>query len=154
MNGADFGGRATAGPRPAGSVTRRVTKKDGAERERPERSGGRTGAAPDAAPFAAPFVIRQAAAIDVPAWPLHGVVWLQPELAPAAPAWSGLTIERRNRVPAPGFLLPDSATLDRSDAPDTSLDSLKPGASPEIPRSGLAPLGWDPRAVCKREGSE
>ena len=154
MNGADFGGRATAGPRAAGSVVHRVTKKGEAERERSERSGGRTGAASDAAPFAAPFVTGQAAAIDVPAWPLHGVVWLQPELAPSVPAWSGLAIERRNRVPAPGFLQPDGAPLDRPDAPDTLLDALKPDASPEIPRSGLAPLGWDPRAVCKREGSE
>jgi len=42
--------------------------------------------------------------IDAPMWPIHPAGWLQPEAPAAAPSWTGLTIERRNRIPAPDLI--------------------------------------------------
>jgi hypothetical protein len=78
---------------------------------------------------------------------------LQPDVAPSLPAWSGLSIERHNRIPAPDFLSSGDAPVDCPDVPDHSPEVLTPAANPRIPQSGLELLGWDPRTVCwKKEG--
>jgi hypothetical protein len=129
-------------PPAARNGTHRATRKNGAA---PKRS---TGTEPPGAPFAN----LEAAPIDVPMWPIHSAVWFQPELAPSVPAWSGLAIERRHRIPAPDFLHSGAVPVQRPDTLDNSRDALAPDARPEIPQSGLAPLGWDPRAVGRKEG--
>jgi len=131
--------------------THRVSKKNGAA---PKPAVG-TDAPADARapePLAGPVASIEAAPVDAPMWPLHSAIWFQPDVAPSAPAWSGLAIEHRNRIPAPDFLRSDIAPLNRPDALDNSPHALTPDASPGIPQSGLAPLGWDPRAVCWKEG--
>jgi hypothetical protein len=148
MKGADFPGvSATVSParngahRPAkrhGTATRRVAARDAVNETRSE---------PDALP--APFATREAAPVDSPMWPLHLALWFQPELAPAAPDWSGLTIERRSRIPAPGFL---HSPAEPSECPEPpaladSSDPLSPLTRPGIPQDGGAPAGWDPRAM-------
>jgi hypothetical protein len=89
--------------------------------------------------------------IDAPMWPIHPAGWLQPEAPAAAPSWTGLTIERRNRIPAPDLIQFPLAPFSRTGAIDASIDAsreaLFPAARPIIRQSDLAPLGWDPRAT-------
>jgi hypothetical protein len=101
------------------------------------------------------FAITGAAPIDAPMWPLHAALWLQSEQAPSIPDWTGLAIERHNRIPAPDFQFRDIASPDRPGALDNSRNALSPGPGrrPAIPRSDLTPLGWDPRAVCRQQGA-
>jgi hypothetical protein len=98
----------------------------------------------------ASFATREAVPIDSPMWPTHLALWFQPELAPAAPDWSGLAIERRSRIPAPGFLHAEAIPSDCPEttaAADSLADSLTPRTRPGIPQSDGAPIGWDPRAM-------
>jgi hypothetical protein len=67
------------------------------------------------------------------------------------PVWTGLAIERHNRIPTPDFLRPANAPPDRPGIPDTSRGALTPEPRRELPRSDLAPLGWDARAVCRKD---
>jgi hypothetical protein len=147
MKSADLPGSAATAPNTAQNGKHRAAKKNGAGPKRSAGSGA-TGNAPLAPePLAAP-IATEAAPIDAPMWPVHSALWFQPELAPSAPMWSDLNIERHNRIPAPVFLHAETAPLNRPDALDHSIDARTPGANPEIPQSGLAPLGWDPRADC------
>jgi hypothetical protein len=84
-------------------------------------------------------------------WCLHPAVWFQPELAPSAPAWAGLTIERRSRIPAPDFLLTSAALVDCPAALDSLRDGLAPDPQPQVPHSGNTPTGWDPRTVYRKD---
>jgi len=104
-------------------------------------------------PLAPPIISEQAVAVDAPMWPVQVVGWLQPEVAPSLPVWNGLSIERHNRIPIHDFLSSGNAPLDRPDVPDNAREMRTPAAEPSVPQSGLALLGWDPRAVCwKKEG--
>jgi hypothetical protein len=106
-------------------------------------------------PMPAPFVAMDNQAIDAPMWPIHTVVWFQPELTPGVPRGSGLCIERHYRIPMPDFLNaplhtlphPDVTPPSQTDTTDDTRDPLPPNLRPQLPHSGLEPLGWDPRAV-------
>jgi hypothetical protein len=102
-------------------------------------------------PAAAPFVIAEPQPIEATMWPIHPVMWLQPELAPLLPSWSGLSIEHRDRPPAPDFLYADARPAGRVDALSGACAPRPPDVRRELPQSDLAPLGWDPRAVADRE---
>jgi hypothetical protein len=132
MNGAHLPGSAAAASTAPGNGTHRAAKRISP----------------------APFAAIEASPIDAPMWPQHGAVWFEPKRVPSAPFWSSLAIERHSRIPAPGFLDSDPALLNRADSMNVLCDALPPAARPEVPRSGLAPLGWDPRVVCRKEGSE
>ncbi|MGD1070510.1 MAG: hypothetical protein ABSB15_10255 [Bryobacteraceae bacterium] len=103
-------------------------------------------------PIDATFAATGAGPIDAPMWPLHAALWLQPEPAPSIPAWTGIAIERHHRIPAPDFLQFDTAPANRPGALDDSRDAIEPRTGPQLPPSGLAPLGWDPRAVGRKQG--
>jgi hypothetical protein len=154
MKGAYFPGLTATVPPAARNGTHRTTKKNGPAPERSAGSGVRADARPAPQPVDATFAPIEAEPIDAPMWPLHPALWFQPERMPSVPVWTGLAIERHNRIPAPDFLHFDTAPPDRPDTLDSSCDALTPGARRELPQSGLAPLGWDPRAVCRKEGGE
>jgi hypothetical protein len=117
------------------------------------RSSARNGVSYAPQPLAG-FVEIEHKPADAPMWLLHPVSWLQAERAPLAPAWTGLAIERHNRISRPDFLPLESAPPNRSNALDNSCDALAPNPHCELPRSDLAPLGWDPRAVCRKENNQ
>ncbi|HXK01561.1 MAG TPA: hypothetical protein VMS37_04110 [Verrucomicrobiae bacterium] len=147
MKGAELPGLAAVPPA-AANGSHRAGKKNGS----PKRANGSVHAAehtPDA-----PFLRTEAAPVDAGMWPLHPAMWFQPEPAPAAPAWSGLGIERHQRVPSPDFRRGGAAGLDCAATPLQSHEVLVPAPDAAIPASDLAPLGWDPRSVCRKEGSE
>jgi hypothetical protein len=78
-------------------------------------------------------------------WPVHALLWLQPDLYPARPHSSGLRIERRHKPPAPDFV---RLGMDPAGPAPTGERACAPLASHRarwIPQSGLTPLGWDPR---------
>jgi hypothetical protein len=91
---------------------------------------------------------------DSPAWPLHSAMWLQPASVPSLPLWSGLAVERQNRFPMPDFQPQGIAPLDRPGAAHNSRDALTTAARPSVPDTDLRPLGWDPRAVCGKDGKK
>lgn len=136
-----------AEPAPAPSPSRRR----GGTRKAPvarRASTGKPEAAPaPPAPDVASFVSVEARAVDAPMWPVHPVAWLQPELRPGDPGLSGLHIERHHRFPAPGFLQLAPTPASPPLTADTARDPLLPNAKRACPQSGLAPLGWDPRAA-------
>ncbi len=103
------------------------------------------------APVLAPFAALDQEPADVPSWPLHLAVWLKPDRPPGPPQWSGLAIERRYRIPAPGFLPADITPADRPAAPDFSSETRAPVNSPRIPGCDAVPLGWDARSLCAKE---
>jgi hypothetical protein len=94
----------------------------------------------------APFTATEIQAIDTQMWPVHSVVWLQPELRPEAPRSSTLRIERHYKVPAPDFLYFDVPPTSHPDTLEPVADPLPPGVQPQLPQSDLVPLGWDPRS--------
>ena len=76
----------------------------------------------------------------------------QPDASAAAPSWSGLTIERRNRIPAPDFVRFPLEPFDHAAAVDEDRrEALPSSQKPAIPGSDLAPLGWDPRAAYSKK---
>ena len=85
---------------------------------------------------------------DPPLWLVQPVMWLQPDLPPGLPASSELRVERREKIPVPGF-----KGLALTPAPGVVLPLVPepreiPARLPLAPPpSGLAPLGWDPRAL-------
>jgi hypothetical protein len=148
MKGADFP-NVTAPLSPvAGNGRHRTASKNGHAPKPPADTAGAS------QPLDAAFVTIEAEPIDAPMWSVHPALWLQPEAAPAVPVWTSLAPERHNRIPAPAFLQIDTAPPDRPAAPDTPQDPLRRGNSPKLPLSGLALLGWDPRAVCRKEGEQ
>lgn len=151
MKGADLPGvTATVSPA-ARNGAHRATKRHDAASRRSYRSGARADERPAPAPLAGPLASQEALPIEAPMWPHNPAVWFQPELAPSVPLWSGLAIERCHRIPAPDFLHSTAAPFNRPDTTDNSREALRPGASPKAPESGAAPLGWDPRTVCRKE---
>jgi hypothetical protein len=102
-------------------------------------------------PAAALFVIAEPQPIEATMWPIHPVTWFQPELAPLLPSWSGLSIEHRDKPPAPDFLHPEARPAGRVDALSGECNPRPPDVRRELPQSELTPLGWDPRAVADRE---
>jgi hypothetical protein len=148
----DFQDSTATLPPAAPNGTHRAAKKSAPESKR--SAGSHTPHSAPAEPLAAPFAASDPTPIDAEMWPLHTAMWFQPERAPSVSQWSGLAVERRNRLPAPAFAHPAAAQLDRPGAPELARDARTPDARPAIPRSDLAPLGWDPRAVCRREERE
>jgi hypothetical protein len=131
-------------PAPANGV-HRSGKKNGT------RPNGRP--APELAPeiLAAPFAGVEAEPIDSPMWPIHPAGWLQPEAPAAAPSWSGLSIERRNRIPSPDLRHFGLEAFYLPHGPELRCQAFVTAASPVVPVSGLEPLGWDPRALCPKK---
>ena len=106
-------------------------------------------------PALAPFAAMAARPADTPIWPIQPVIWWQPELQPALPASSGLTVERRHKVPAPDFLPIEVAAAERGAARAKSCVEFWQTVLPPAPRADLVPLGWDPRAeIAGKEGSQ
>ena len=115
-----------------------------------KKSTVKRAALPAAAEFDASFAALDAQSVDAPAWPIHPVSWFQPERAPALPSWNGLAIERTQRIPVPGFVPPEATLLNRSAA--LAQPALRvPTIRVTLPRSGLAPLAWDARALLREE---
>ena len=94
----------------------------------------------------------EAQPVDAPMWPTHPVVWLQPALRPALPSSSGLSIERHLRIPAPDFINPGITAASIAQTLNAERDPLAPDLARPLPKSGLQPLGWDPREHCRKEG--
>jgi hypothetical protein len=149
MKSAEFQGPAPIGPPTNGTHPH---PKAAVMQKRSRRQAGVRPAAEEALP--APFAPIEAEAIDAPMWPIHTTIWFQPDLAPEPPSWSGLAVERRNRIPAPGFLNTDAAPPNRSAVPETSCVAMPANGRPELPESDLEPLGWDARAVLWKEERE
>jgi len=141
-----------ATPPPAANGTHRAARKSARSPKRSDGSRDLTPAGPE--PPAAAFAATEAAPIDAEMWPLHAAMWLQPERVPSVSQWSGLTVEHRYRLPAPTFLQPIAAPLNPPASPDVARDARIPFSRPAIPQSDLAPLGWDPRAICRKEEGE
>jgi hypothetical protein len=100
------------------------------------------------------FAAIEVQAVDALMWPVHAMEWLQPDLPPSVPAWSGLATEHRNRIVAPDFLNVETVPTDRMDGMNQSSDPLATDLQPNFPQSSLTPLGWDPRTVDAKGGGE
>jgi hypothetical protein len=115
------------------------------------KSAVRNGVSPAPFPIAEEFAEIEPKPIDAPMWLLHPVSWLQAERSPSVPLWTGLAIERHYRIPRPEFMPLETAAPNRPGALDNSCAALAAEPRCELPQSDLAPLGWDPRAVCRKE---
>ena len=93
-------------------------------------------------PFAAISLDPQ----DAPMWPAHAVIWLQAELPLHVPS-SRLMVDRRHKIPAPGFLYPAVAAADRPQNLDRMVEFQSSCCQPVPPAGDLTPLGWDPRVL-------
>ena len=93
-----------------------------------------------------PFAAIEAPPKDAQMWPVHSVVWLQPELMPELPGTSGLRIECHYKVPAPDLLHFDVTPNFHPGTLDRACDPLPPRVEPPLPQNDLEPLGWDPRS--------
>jgi len=87
-------------------------------------------------------------------WPVHSAAWLQPEASAAAPSWTSLNIERRNRIPSPDFIRFPLDPFPRAAAIHAVREALFPSARPIILLCDLAPLGWDARAASPKKESQ
>jgi hypothetical protein len=100
-----------------------------------------------------PPVTFSAEQVDAEMWPVHPAAWFQREMAPVIPAWSGLGIERRNRAGlfdfAPVTVRPVNCAAEAGQPFEFVKGS---GAATVIPASGLAPMGWDARALADSKG--
>jgi hypothetical protein len=152
MKGADFSGSNKPVRIVAANGALPPAKKNGVEAKQPsETAPSADVSAPD---FLAAPIADEATPIDSPMWPLHPLVWFQPESAPSAPVWTGLAIAHQNRLPAPDFQVFETTPFDWAGVRKSSCDPLAPATGPVAPPSGLEPLGWDPRAVCWKKGRE
>lgn len=89
--------------------------------------------------------------VDAQMWPVHPVLWLQPELNPGLPGSTALTIERHYKIPVPGFLDLEIAAVDCPRAPqERTPQELLPAVRYAPLESDLSLLGWDPRAEARR----
>ena len=148
MNDADFSSLTSAVSPAAGNGTHGANRKNKPKPGRSVDSGVQT--APQ--PMEASFITGGIEPIDAPMWLIHAALWLQSEQAPSIPAWTGLAIERHNRIPAPDFLRADNAPPNRHAALDGMSDVLRPAGHGAFPQSDLTPLGWDPRTICRKQG--
>jgi len=105
-------------------------------------------------PELAGFIKAELQAQDSPMWPIHPVMWLQPELRLAVPAASGLHIERKHTVPSPHFLHSAMTPVSHTPSLEKIVHPVLPRVSRRFPTSGLAPLGWDPRVASYGAGKE
>ena len=145
MKGGDL--TAFSGTMPAnGNGVHRAAKKNGATSKRAAAVVDSATAVP-----LEPFAAVDADSVDAPMWPVHSTVWYQPDLAPSVPAWSGLAIEHRRRIPSPDFISLETGPFQRADAMDRASDVVRAEPRPEPPPSGLEPLGWDPRTIGGKE---
>ena len=148
MKGGDVSNKTVRIAAANGALTAR--KRNGAASKRPSEAGTSTDVpSPD---FLEAPITGEPAAIDSPMWPVHPLAWFQPDGAPSAPVWTGLAIEHQRRAPMPDFLISETAPFDGPVERDHACDALAPVRSPILPPSGLAPLGWDARVVCRKEG--
>jgi hypothetical protein len=83
-------------------------------------------------------------------WPVHAVVWLQPDVMAAAPQSSGLRPERRHRVPVPDFAAVAIPPASQPRAMQQESRPLPPAMPSAVPACDLTPLGWDPRTEAPR----
>jgi hypothetical protein len=150
MNDVDFSDAAAAVPsgmikRPAaGNGTHRSTKKKSKSEVQADAEAGPQ-------PMTAGFLTSTIEPVDAPMWPIHAALWLQSEQAPSIPAWTGLAVERHHRIPAPDFLHAEHVPFNQAGVLESSRDMLLPVSHGRFPESDLAPLGWDPRTVARRQ---
>jgi hypothetical protein len=116
-----------------------VKRSERAAKPEPERAG---------------FVKAELQAQDAPMWPIHPDMWLQPELRLAVPAASGLRIERKHSVPSPEFVREPMTPVSHPASLQTTVHPVLPHVDQQLPASGLAPLGWDPRVASHGTGKE
>ena len=102
----------------------------------------------------ASFTKAEAPPANAEMWPLHALLWLQPDLNPVRPRSSGLRIERRYKAPAPEFLPVETASVSDPPLRQHSCEPQPALLGRRVPRSDLVPLGWDPRTVCAKGGAE
>jgi hypothetical protein len=98
-----------------------------------------------ASPKLASFAQVDTSPVNAEMWPVHALLWLQPDLYPARPRASGLRIERRYKPPAPDFVRPGMEPASPAQTRERACEPQASHRSRWIPQSGLAPLGWDPR---------
>jgi hypothetical protein len=125
-----------------GTIERNGTAVRNGKRPAPAK---RIGRAAKQAPELAAFVREGSEAQDAPMWPIHPDMWLQPELQLAVPAASGLRIERQHGVPSPEFVREPMTPVSHPPSFQTTVHPVLPRVGQQLPGSGLAPLGWDPR---------
>jgi hypothetical protein len=126
------------------------------------RGGRKTGHSRRATPLATPAVentapegAREVAGfqpiavepVDAQKWPVNPFVWLQPELPAAIPNSSGLWMERRSKIPMPGFARMEPAPSSPPRSAPATPEFASPELPPAYPAGDLTPLGWDPRAL-------
>ena len=138
-------------PAPPRNVTHAPLKKNAAAQKCPPQAGTRNAHRPASAEILAPFAQLETRPANAQTWHHHQVLWFQPERAPAKPAWTELSTERRNRIPRPDFSPLETVAPDRPHRLQNLREALQPGSHPRFPDSDLEPLGWDPRALCRRE---
>ena len=143
------GSRKTAnGHAPDGPAGRPTRKRPAARAASAQHGFENGGAAPAIGnPEVADFIAVETREVDVPSWPAHPVVWLQPDLKPGLPAASGLRIERHHKIPAPGFAVIFHGPQRLSRTVEHWGDFVPPEVRLDLPASDLAPVGWDPRAA-------
>jgi hypothetical protein len=98
-------------------------------------------------PERAGFVKAELQAQNAPMWPIQPAMWLQPELRLGVPAASGLRIERKHSVPSPEFVREPMTPVSHPPRLQTTVHPILPCVDQQLPASGLAPLGWDPRVA-------
>ena len=151
MKDVNFGAAAIPAPPVAPNGAHENGNKKAAARKRSSRTGPRN--TPAAAPHAidAAFAAMEVKPADAQMWQHNPVLWFQPERAPSPPAWTGLAIERHKRIPPPEFSLLETAPLNRPDRSQSSREAFQRAPRLRLPQSDLAPLGWDPRALARKE---
>lgn len=120
----------------------------------PRKPRARGPASVPAGPKLAPFMALTPRPADAAMWPVQPVIWWQPELQPGLPGASGLSVERRNKVPVPDFLYPEIVPASRAAVPAKSREELRPRLGLQVPRADIGPLGWDPRAEIPAKGKD
>ncbi len=100
----------------------------------------------------ADFAAMETPATEAQMWPVHAMAWLQPGSMTATPCSSGLRLERRHRVPVPGFVPAPVAATTQAPPIREQCQPRLPEMPRGIPPCGLAPLGWDPRTACAAAG--
>jgi hypothetical protein len=104
-------------------------------------------------PELAGFINTESQPQDAPMWPIHPVLWLQPQLQLGVPA-TGLHIERKHTVPIPDALRLSVTPVNRPALLEKNFSPVPPHIDRRLPASGLGPLGWDPRVVSHSSAKE
>jgi hypothetical protein len=151
MSAGNFHGIVNGSIEPNGTAARGTVARRGAKRAAPVKRIARA-AKPE--PKLAEFIKPELQTEDAPMWPIHPVMWLQPELRLQIPAGSGLHIERKYSVPSPEFVHSAMTPVSHPPALDMTVHPVLPCVGRQLPESGLAPLGWDPRVASHRTGKE